>query len=57
MYLAPFFYNDIFMNNDNKKNKRPYKMIGVAFPSAKYGLIFAIIVIAIVLILELLKFF
>ena len=47
----------LFMNKNKQKEKRPYKMINVAFPSAKYGLIFAIIVIAIVLILELLKFF
>ena len=47
----------LFMDKKNQKNKRPYRMINVAFPPAKYGLIFAIIVIAILLILELLKFF
>ena len=34
----PFFYTYNDMNSDkNKNNKRPYRMINVAFPPAKYG--------------------
>ena len=33
-------------DNDND-NKRPYRMINVSFPPAKYGVILAIIIIAI----------
>jgi len=36
------------MNSDkNKKNERPYRMINVAFPPAKYGVFVAIIIILI----------
>jgi len=36
------------MNSDkNKKNERPYRMINVAFPPAKYGVFAAIIIILI----------
>jgi hypothetical protein len=36
------------MNSDkNKKNERPYRMINVAFPPAKYGVFAAIIIIVI----------
>ncbi len=52
----PFFIKNM-KDKKNNGNKRPHKMIGVAFPSAKIGLAFAIIVIVIVLILELLKLF
>jgi len=34
-------------SNKNKNNKRPYRMINVSFPPAKYGVILAIIIIAI----------
>ncbi len=33
---------------DNKKELRPSKMRGVAFPKAKYGVILAVIVIIVV---------
>jgi hypothetical protein len=34
------------MNKDkNDKNKRPYRMINVSFPPAKYGVFAAIIII------------
>ena len=33
------------IDNDNEKNKTPYRMRGVAFPKAKYGVILAIIII------------
>ncbi|MDB2349733.1 hypothetical protein N9W05_05100 [Alphaproteobacteria bacterium] len=36
------------MNSDkNKKNERPYRMVNVAFPPAKYGFFAAIIIIVI----------
>jgi|TARA_B100001964_G_scaffold60872_1_gene68995 hypothetical protein len=34
-------------NNDNQKNKRPYRMFNVAFPPAKYGLYVAVVIIVI----------
>jgi len=34
-------------NRKNNKNKVPYRMRGVAFPKAKYGVIIAIIIIVI----------
>jgi hypothetical protein len=34
-------------NNDNQKNKRPYRMFNVAFPPAKYGLYVAVAIIVI----------
>ena len=36
------------MSDENKKELRPSKMRGVAFPKAKYGAIIAVIVIIIV---------
>ena len=33
------------MNENNKENQRPSKMIGVVFPKAKYGVIAAVIII------------
>ena len=36
------------MSEDNKKELRPSKMRGVAFPKAKYGVILAIVVIIVV---------
>ena len=36
------------MSEDNNEELRPSKMRGVAFPKAKYGVIFAIIIIVIV---------
>ena len=33
------------MTENNNKNQRPSKMIGVVFPKAKYGVIAAIIII------------
>ena len=48
----PFFYNSTNMNSEkNKKNQRPYRMINVAFPPAKYGVYVAIIIIFICSIL------
>jgi hypothetical protein len=32
-------------DNNNKKNKRPYRMINLAFPPSKYGLYLAIFII------------
>ena len=44
----PFFNTNTIMNSDKKnKNKRPYRMINVAFPPAKYGVFLAIIIIII----------
>ena len=43
--MAPFFYKINLMFEDNKQELRPSKMRGVAFPKAKYGVIFAIITI------------
>ena len=37
------------INNDNEKNKTPYRMRGVAFPKAKYGIIIAVVLLIIVL--------
>ena len=47
------------MNNkkNNTNKKRPYRMINVSFPSARYGLILAIIIIAIFVAIELFKLF
>ena len=48
----PFFNTYVFMNTDkNKENKRPYRMINVSFPPAKYGVFVAIIIILICSIL------
>ena len=48
----PFFHNSTNMNSENnKKNQRPYRMINVAFPPAKYGVYAAIIIILICLLL------
>tara|TARA_B100000780_G_C20678802_1_gene270150 strand:+ start:250 stop:402 length:153 start_codon:yes stop_codon:yes gene_type:complete len=33
------------MLENNKKDQRPSKMIGVVFPKAKYGVILAVIII------------
>ena len=35
-------------NEDKNKNQRPSRMINIAFPKAKYGVILAVIVIIIV---------
>ena len=35
------------MTENNKKDLRPSKMIGVVFPKAKYGVIAAIIIIVV----------
>ena len=47
--MAPFFF-ELKNMDDKEKNKelRPTKMRGVAFPKAKYGVVFAIIVIIVV---------
>ena len=37
------------IDNDNEKNKTPYRMRGVAFPKAKYGIIIAVVLLIIVL--------
>ena len=36
------------MTDENKEELRPTKMRGVAFPKAKYGVMFAIVVIIVV---------
>ena len=38
-------------NEEENKNKRPYRMRGVAFPKAKYGVYLAIGLILLVLII------
>ncbi len=43
--MAPFFYKLLKMLENNKKDQRPSKMIGVVFPKAKYGVILAVIII------------
>ena len=44
----PFFNTNANMNSEkNNKNKRPYRMINVSFPPAKYGVIIAILIISI----------
>ena len=48
MNVAPFFYNLIIMSEDKNEELRPTKMRGVPFPKAKYGVILAIILIALV---------
>ena len=35
-------------NEEQNKNKRPYRMRGVIFPKAKYGVIAAIVIIIVV---------
>ena len=46
---APFFYAKfkkvIMSNEDQKKPEKPYRMSRIAWPSAKYGLYLAIIII------------
>ena len=47
--MAPFFLiNNKMSEENNNEELRPSKMRGVAFPKAKYGVIFAIIVIIVV---------
>lgn len=48
--MAPFFFEKIEkMDKDNNNQElRPSKMRGVAFPKAKYGVIFAIITIILI---------
>ena len=42
-------YSEIIMeNNEENKNKIPYKMARIAWPKAKYGVMVAIIIIIIV---------
>ena len=48
MNVAPFFYNLVIMSEDKNEELRPTKMRGVAFPKAKYGVIFAIITIILI---------
>ena len=43
--MRPFFYKIFRMTENNNEEKRPSKMIGVAFPKAKYGLVIAILII------------
>ena len=38
-------------NEEENKNKRPYRMSRIAFPKAKYGIYLAIIFILVVLII------
>jgi hypothetical protein len=46
--VAPFFYKQNMTEEKNNKELRPTKMRGVAFPKAKYGVVFAIVVIIVV---------
>ena len=43
--MAPFFIKKFKMTENNNRDQRPSKMIGVLFPKAKYGVIAAIIII------------
>ena len=43
--MVPFFIEKSNMRENNNKDQRPSKMIGVLFPKAKYGVIAAIIMI------------
>jgi len=43
--VAPFFIEKFNMTENNNRDQRPSKMIGVLFPKAKYGVIAAIIII------------
>ena len=43
--MAPFFIEKFNMTENNNRDQRPSKMIGVLFPKAKYGVIAAIIII------------
>jgi hypothetical protein len=51
--LAPFFLTnfEIMEKEKENKNKRPYRMRGVAFPKAKYGVYLAIGFILLILIM------
>ena len=51
--LAPFFLTnfEIMEKEEENKNKRPYRMRGVAFPKAKYGVYLAIGFILLILII------
>ena len=48
MIVAPFFYKISRMSENNNQEQRPSKMIGVAFPKSKYGVILAVIIIIVV---------
>ena len=45
------------ISQQKQKENRPYRMINVSFPPAKYGLIIAIIIIIIFAFYEVIKFF
>ena len=53
---APFFYvkfkKIIMLNEDQKKPERPHRMSRIAWPNAKYGLVLAIIIIALFLLIS-----
>ena len=38
-------------NEEENKNKRPYRMRGVAFPKARYGVYLAVVLAMLVLII------
>ena len=47
--MAPFLiFNHTMSKENNNDELRPSKMRGVAFPKAKYGVIFAVIIIIVV---------
>ena len=47
--MAPFLVQNHKMSEENNNEElRPSKMRGVAFPKAKYGVIFAVIIIVVV---------
>jgi len=51
---APFFYGKlkiIMSDEDQKKQEKPYRMSRIAWPSAKYGLYLALIIILLALLL------
>ena len=45
------------MKKNKINKKRPHRMINVAFPPSKYGVIAAIIIIIIFVIIEIINFF
>ena len=38
-------------NEDKNKNQRPFRMINIAFPKAKYGLYIAIFIVVMILLI------
>ena len=53
---APFFYMED-QKSDNNLNKIPSRMARLAWPKAKYGVIFAVIVVAVINLIYYKNFF